>query len=511
MPKAPNLQSSLQDLFIKYAPAAIAICDKEMRYLAHSDRWSEDYGLEGESLIGRCHYDLFPDLPDHWKEEHQRCFKGEIIHKEEERFPRKDGSVDWVRRELHPWRDAYGEIGGLIMFTEVVTKRRAAQEALKESERRYRSILDNALMGIYRVEENGRLLMVNQRFAEMFGFDSQSSFLEEIDNIKDLYFDPSQRPGILEEIDRNGFVQRKEVAFKKRDGNIIWLHLNTRRIEDSAGGVFYEGIMEDITELKKIRHEKELLRERLLHDQKKRAIADLAGGIAHQFNNALVGITGNVELLKLHYDDDFQVAPYLDTMMKCARRMSHLTNQLVAYGRGGNYQKRMLTLSEFLKESLPIIGYGLEERIDVEMAVPDEICRVHADPTQMQMVLSAVLNNGAEAIDGRGHISIRVRNRDLDKTALPGNSPLTPGTYVCITITDDGKGMAPESLNRIFDPFFTTKFQGRGMGMAAAYGTVRNHGGWISVASELGKGTTVQIWLPALANKTGKKDAGSPQ
>ena len=492
-----NLQSSVQDLFIKYAPAAIAICDTQMRYLAHSDRWSRDYGLEGETLVGQCHYDLFPDLPKFWKEEHQRCFRGESIKKDEEPFPRADGKLDWVRRELHPWKDGNGQIGGLVMFTEVVTERRQAQIALKESLKEYRRLMENAVMGIYQVHMDGRFIKVNQRMAEMFGFVSPEAFLEKVSNIIDLYMDPSDRPVILKEIDEKGFIQRKEVACKKPGGDTIWIHLNTRRTQNSAGDVLYEGLVEDITELKQAREEKTRFQERFLQSQKTRAIADLAGGIAHQFNNALVGISGNVELLKMNYPDDAELAPYLSTMMQATDRMSHLTRQLVAYARGGNYQARTLSIPEFLKESLSILKHGLDSRIHVETDVPGDIHLIHGDPTQIQMVLSAVLNNGAEAIQDEGRIMIRVENRHVAETPFEKEPQLKSGPHVCLTIEDDGKGMPPESLARMFDPFFTTKFQGRGMGMAAAYGIIRNHGGWIAVKSEVGKGTRVSIWLPA--------------
>lgn len=128
-------QDDLLQLFVKHTPAAVAMCDRQMRYLSYSDRWAKDYGLGAESFIGRCHYDLFPDLPIHWKKEHQRCFDGEIIEKDEEPFPRKDGSIDWVQRKLCPWRHRSGEIGGLIMFTEVVTNKKRLEDQLRHSQK----------------------------------------------------------------------------------------------------------------------------------------------------------------------------------------------------------------------------------------------------------------------------------------------------------------------------------------------------------------------------------------
>ena len=120
-------RAELLRMFMAHTPAAVAMCDTKMRYLAYSRHWAEDYGIGDQNLVGRCHYDLFPDLPEHWKDEHQRCFSGEIIKKAEEPFPRADGTTDWVRRQLCPWWDTAGQIGGLIMFTEVITKRRQVE------------------------------------------------------------------------------------------------------------------------------------------------------------------------------------------------------------------------------------------------------------------------------------------------------------------------------------------------------------------------------------------------
>jgi len=125
----------LLQLFVKHTPAAVAMCDLQMRYLSYSDRWAQDYGLGVGNFVGRCHYDLFPDLPTHWKKEHQRCFDGEVIEKDEEPFPRKDGSMDWVQRKLCPWRHRSNEIGGLIMFTEVITKKKRLEDQLRQSQK----------------------------------------------------------------------------------------------------------------------------------------------------------------------------------------------------------------------------------------------------------------------------------------------------------------------------------------------------------------------------------------
>ncbi len=494
MTNAADLQSSFQALFVKYAPAAIAICDKEMRYLAHSDRWSKDYGFGGENLVGYCHYDLFPEIPNHWKKDHQRCFKGEIIRRDEEPFPRANGRTDWVRRELYPWKDSAGKIGGLIMFTEVVTERRQAQEALKESERKYRRLMENALVGVYKVREDGTFLLINQKMAEMFGFGSAKAFLKRVDNIKDLYLNPSERPEVLKEIDQKGFVIQKEVAFKNAEGEPLWIHLNTRRTEDGDGNIFYEGLMEDISELKRIQRDRELLKERLLTDQKNEAISDLAGGIAHQFNNALTAITGNIGLLEMDLPEGHEFLRNIKDMKASSHRMVNLTRQLLAYAQGGRYHLQTTSVGSFLENTLPLLEHTLKPDVRLEMDLPRETMRIKADRTQLQMVVSAVVANANEAIEHMGRIGISARNVEIDGNSWKGD--MRPGSYVRITVSDDGRGMDEETQRRIFEPFFTTHFIGRGLGMAAVHGIITSHGGGIRVESQPGRGTRVHLFLP---------------
>lgn len=227
------------------------------------------------------------------------------------------------------------------------------------------------------------------------------------------------------------------------------------------------------------------------------SISTLAAGIAHQFNNALVGIVGNIELLKMDLPEDENIDKYLETMETSVRRMAHLTDQLLAYARGGKYQPKTISLSDFVEHSLPLIQHGMDPAIHLETDLSGETSLVEADPTQIQMVLSAVVTNASEAIDGPGCIRVTTRNQWIDEELAKPHSNLRPGYYVCLTIADDGKGMDGETKSRLFEPFFTTKFQGRGLGMAAVYGIVRHHHGWISVDSEVGRGTVISIYLPA--------------
>jgi two-component system, cell cycle sensor histidine kinase and response regulator CckA len=229
-------------------------------------------------------------------------------------------------------------------------------------------------------------------------------------------------------------------------------------------------------------------------DHPMEALGTLAGGIAHQFNNALFGILGNIELLKLDFPDDVVLDKYVKSMESAVRRMTHLTGRLLAYARGGKYEPETFSLRDFLVENLPSLLHDMPPMIRAETDLEGDMTLVNADRNQIRIVLSVLLNNSVEAIEGPGYIRILMRNEELVE---PGHI-LPPGPYISLIVEDDGKGMDEKTRDRIFEPFFTTKFHGRGLGMAAVYGIVRNHDGWISVDSKPGLGTAVRVSLPVL-------------
>ena len=258
-------------------------------------------------------------------------------------------------------------------------------------------------------------------------------------------------------------------------------------------------IYRDVTEIRKVEAQ-------FRQATKMEAIAILAGGVAHEFNNALMGVMGNIELLKMDLPEDERREKYFEAMNSSGHRMSRLTDQLLAYAKGGKYQPRDLKLDDFVIQIVPILQHNLSPsvRVETHFSKPSHI---KADHAQMQMVLSAILTNSNEAIEDEGFIRITAENKDIDEDFTRHRPGLKPGLYVCLTIEDDGKGMDEETRREIFEPFFTTKFQGRGMGMAAVYGIIKNHDGWIYVDSELGKGTVARIYLPAISVESKEQEA----
>ncbi len=239
--------------------------------------------------------------------------------------------------------------------------------------------------------------------------------------------------------------------------------------------------------------------------QRMQAIATLAGGIAHQFNNALASISLSMDLIRMDLPKDDPLLGHIRKMRSSMERMANLTSQLLAYAEGGRYQTRLLSMHDFVRDALPSVLHGLGPSVHVDTDLPPDTLSVKADVTQLQMVLSAVIHNAAEAMDGGGWIRVSIRNEVMGEKSAALHD-LAPGVYVCLAVEDNGKGMPDEIRKRIFEPFFTTKFHGRGLGLPAVYGIIKGHSGCVLVDSEAGKGTKVKIYLPAVEAREKKPE-----
>ncbi|MGM0425698.1 MAG: two-component system sensor histidine kinase NtrB [Thermodesulfobacteriota bacterium] len=259
-------------------------------------------------------------------------------------------------------------------------------------------------------------------------------------------------------------------------------------------------VVRDMTERVRDEKEKTKLETQLQEAKKMEAIATLAGGIAHQFNNALFPIIAGLDLLEMSLTVNKKVDATIKRMRRSTERIGRLTDQLLAYARGGKYHPERISLSAMVINTLPLLKHTISPDTDVVTDLPKDISPVRGDITQMQTVLSAILFNASEAIEGKGRIRISAKNQEIASDGIEPDADPNPGAYVSLTIEDNGKGMDEETRNRIFEPFFTTKFQGRGLEMAAVYGIIKNHHGQIRIHSELNKGTTVHILLPAITS-----------
>lgn len=487
---------------VKHDPNAIAVLDKEMRYLYVSDRFTHDYRVSGEDIIGRCHYDVFPEMPERWRQVHQRCLRGAIERSEEDIFPRSDGTMDYNRWECRPWHDSKGHIGGIIMYTEVITERKNAQQDLIQQREEYQAIFDSVPSIIAYLDLEDRIVQVNKELSrilarpvsellgksayELFPNDDAEKYSRDSREVRDT---GKPKLGIQETMaaadGRQLALLTDKVPYFDRNGKI-------------AGVVL---VATDITELKRIEEERIQFQTQIQHAQKLESLGVLAGGIAHDFNNLLVGILGNAGLALMDLPPESPVREYISEVETAARRAADLSRQMLAYSGRGKFVVEPLNLSTLVEEMAHLLEVSITKKADLKCDFEKDIPLVEGDATQLRQVVMNLITNASDALLGHGgFISVRTGAVYVDKEYLAKagiEEDLPAKRYVFLEVTDNGCGMNEETLKKIFDPFFTTKFVGRGLGLAAVQGIMRGHHGAITVSSAPDCGSTFRIFLPA--------------
>ena len=374
-----------------------------------------------------------------------------------------------------------------------IEKRTRAERLLRKNEEQFRSIVENFISGILVADRDGRIIYLNEKTCEIFGYSNH----EMIDRDFMSYLTEESEQIVAASHKRHVALK---VPTQPQKFNIIAKNGEKRCVEASATVInALTEKQQTLVQILDITDQKRLT-DHLQQVQKIEAISTLAGGIAHQFNNALSGIIGNIDLMEMIFADNPKLLKYTQKIDDCAQRMTHLTSQLLAYARADTSQPEKLFLHNLIHDTLLLIKHAINPAIKIKVDSPAEKIPVNGDLAQIQMVLMAVIANASEAIEEKGHIEITLTYTKITHVATIGLPELEPGDYVRLSVTDNGKGMDEDTCKRIFDPFFTTRFLGRGLGMAAVYGIIENHNGGITVESVPGSGTIVKIYLPAIPN-----------
>jgi PAS domain S-box-containing protein len=621
-------------LFVENAPAAIAMFDRNMRYAAASRRWMADYALDGQDLIGRSHYEVFPEIPERWKDIHRRCLAGAVEKCDEDFFPRANGDLDWIRWEIHPWRNEKGEIGGIIIFSEQITDRKRAEIALRASEEKYRTLFETMAEGFALDEivydEAGkpcdlRCLSVNPAFERQTGLKAgdmlgrttrelfpqagpvwlekfgkvaltgeparfeaslgplgrwfgMSAFQTEPGRVGVVFTDITDRkqaedalreseqrfrimadgcPALIWVTDAEGGLRfannayrdyfgithgqvegakwqplvhpddareyagiylralrertpfETEARVRRADGEWRWV-ASYGESRWSPGGEFlgHSSISLDIDERKRSEA-------RLREAQKLESLGLLAGGVAHDFNNLLVGVIGNASLARDMLPPSHPAVELLDGVIKTGEQAAHLTRQMLAYSGKGKFVVEALDLSSLIPEMAGLVRTSISKKIAMHLDLEENLPPIQADRGQMQQVFMNLALNAAEAIGSQeGLIAIRTGVQDVNERygkAHPESAELPPGKYIFLEVRDTGCGMDDATRARIFDPFFSTKFMGRGLGLAAVAGILRGHKGAITVSSAPGKGSCFTVLFAAAEGTSRNRPAAAPK
>ena len=386
--------------------------------------------------------------------------------------------------------------GSHVQYT--YNKRREADNALRESSEKYRTILESIEEGYFETDQKGNLTFSNEAFGKILGY-PRNQLLGM--NSRD-YTTPDTAEKIsriMEQIEQTGRPEDvTDYDVIRKDGSRAALELSISLLTDKDGKpAGFRGMLRDVTRRKETEYKNHLLETQLQQAQKMESIGTLAGGIAHDFNNILMGIQGNATLMLLKIESEHPNYEKIKNVEKFVQNGTELTNQLLGFARRGKYLVKTTDLNEVIEKSSALFARTKKE-IQVHTVFHDEIWAVEVDRGQIEQALLNLYVNAWQAMPAGGDIYLKTRNVMLDSSYVKPFK-VEHGKYVEISVTDTGVGIDRKTRERIFEPFFTTKEMGRGtgLGLASVYGIIKSHSGYIDVHSEKEKGTTFTIYLPA--------------
>jgi len=421
----------------------------------------------------------------------------------EHRIIRKDGALRWVSNTPVIHRGSSGEVVSHDGVLSDITERRESQEAVRKSEERFKSLIQNSSDIIVILDAQGRFVYETPSFSRISGY--EPGFLTGRTPVDVIH--PDDIDTVLHEL---GEVYQNvneglptPMRLRRSDGTWVYLEAIGKNLMDFPG---IEGVVitaRDITDRRKAEEERIEMERRVLHAQKLESLGILAGGIAHDFNNLLMAILGNIDLAMTDLSAASRPRHFMGQARLAARRAADLTNQMLAYSGKGSFDLKTFDLSELVEEMSRLLKASISKTVEFTLNLDRSIPPVSADPAQVQQVVMNLIVNASEAMgDLPGVVTLSTGVRECGQEYLEASrikeKPL-PGRYVFFEVSDTGCGMDGPTLEKLFDPFFSTKFTGRGLGMAAVQGIVAGHKGAVMVESAPGGGTTITVLFPAAA------------
>lgn len=480
------------ELIYQSAQSAIVGLDRQARVMFWNPAAEKMFGWPRQEVLGKP----YPAVPEDQRSEFDDYFRqvmqGQTFDYLELHHRRKDGQLLFAVSTTGPLRNDKKEVIGLISYMFDITGRRQAEQALQHSEQRYRSLVENTQDGYFIIDlPSGKFLFLNQRICRLLGYADEEALGLTLWQVIDAQDHALVREAI-ERWRRSLKVSTTANIYRvrRKDGT-------TFRAEISGAVVAFDdkpalqGLLRDITE-------KERLQQQLQQVQRLDSIGTLAGGVAHDFNNLLMAIMGNATLARLGLAPGHPALERIDNVISYVKDASSLTKQLLEFARGGKYEVKATNLNQLVEKTVTLFGRTKKE-ITLHTRLATELWTVEVDRGQIEQVLLNLLVNASQAMPQGGQIIVETANASMDG-AFSQALNIAPGKYALTSVTDTGIGMDKEIQAKIFEPFFSTKdrARGTGLGLASAYGIIKNHDGMITVYSEKGMGAKFSIYLPAV-------------
>jgi len=420
----------------------------------------------------------------------------------------KDGRVIRCEMSVMLMQDDTGKPTGVIGVTRDVTERKRAEEALRASEEKYRTMAESISDMVWMMDMDGRLTYCNRAAKSLLGYEPEELLGVGIQQVLTERAYERARQGIRDSVERSTEGRSdpripREYDHIHKDGSIVPCEVVSKLLFDKVHvPIGVVGVSRDIRERKRAEAEKRRFEAQVQQAQKLESLGILAGGIAHDFNNILVGILGNADLALEDLPVGSSARAYLHQINLSAKRAADLARQMLAYSGKGKFVIEEIDLNDLVLEMSYLVEASIGKNATLAFKLSPKLHAIEGDATQIRQVFMNLVTNAAESIgDHKGVVTISTWEQELDGGQLQHSyleQQVSAGPYVCIEVRDTGCGMNKETQHRMFDPFFSTKFTGRGLGLAAVLGIVRGHRSAIEVESAPGEGTSVRVYFPAL-------------
>ncbi|MCL5037618.1 MAG: PAS domain S-box protein [Chloroflexi bacterium] len=468
------------------------ITDKEGHIIDINDTGAGMFGYKNKEEILNINVSgLYADPDDRKKFMREMDEKGFIKNMEVD-FKRKDGTLVPILLTSVGIKDDKGEITRYQGTMRDITERKKFIQALKDSEERYRHLLDNMPDTVITIDLEGNFTFVSPMGEKLSGYPVEKL-------LKMNMFDviaPEYRSMVREKLDqrvKEGMnIPPYEAEIIDSRGEKVWVQILTTPIRDPGGSlVGVQAIARNISDLKN-------MEKQFIQSQKMEAVGNLAGGLAHDFNNILSAILLNIHRVKRKLGQDDPAVPILNTVEDSTQRAAEMIKQLLQFARPKKFEEKAISLNVMVEESLRLIRAAIPSTIELETRLAEKPCLIKGDPSAITQIVTNLSVNARDAMPDGGKLTFETTLVSLDDSYCRTHFDAKPGNYCLLKVSDTGVGIPPENLERIFEPFFTTKETGTGtgLGLPMVYSVTKHMGGWVEVSSRVGNGTEFKIYLP---------------